>query len=109
MTITDRFLRYTAFDTQSDEHARSMPSTPGQMRFAESLTEELKALGLHDVSLDENGYVMATLPANTSRTDVPVIGFIAHMERARASSDRTGWATATASTPRRIWSACASP
>ncbi|ETK01223.1 peptidase T [Tannerella sp. oral taxon BU063 isolate Cell 2] len=88
MTITDRFLRYTALDTQSDEHARSMPSTPGQMRFAESLTEELKALGLHDVSLDENGYVMATLPANTSRTDVPVIGFIAHMDTSPDMSGR---------------------
>lgn len=88
MTITDRFLRYAAFDTQSDEHARSMPSTPGQMRFAESLTEELKALGLHDASLDANGYVMATLPANTPRTDVPVIGFIAHMDTSPDMSGR---------------------
>ena len=88
MTITDRFLRYAASDTQSDEQARTMPSTPGQMRFAESLTEELKALGLHDVSLDENGYVMATLPANTSRTDVPVIGFIAHMDTSPDMSGR---------------------
>lgn len=88
MTITERFLRYAASDTQSDEHARSMPSTPGQMRFAESLTEELKALGLHDVSLDENGYVMATLPANTRRTDVPVIGFIAHMDTSPDMSGR---------------------
>ena len=88
MTITDRFLRYATFDTQSDEHARIMPSTPGQMRFAESLTQELKALGLHDVSLDENGYVMATLPANMSRTDVPVIGFIAHMDTSPDMSGR---------------------
>ena len=88
MTITERFLRYAASDTQSDEHARTMPSTPGQMRFAESLTEELKALGLHDVSLDENGYVMATLPANTNRTDVPVIGFIAHMDTSPDMSGR---------------------
>ena len=88
MTITERFLRYAASDTQSDEHARTMPSTPGQMRFAESLTEELKALGLHDVSLDENGYVMATLPANTRRTDVPVIGFIAHMDTSPDMSGR---------------------
>ena len=88
MTITDRFLRYAASDTQSDEHARTMPSTPGQMRFAESLTEELKALGLHDVSLDENGYVMATLPANTRRTDVPVIGFIAHIDTSPDMSGR---------------------
>ena len=88
MTITDRFLRYAASDTQSDEHARTMPSTPGQMRFAESLTEELKAFGLHDVSLDENGYVMATLPANTRRTDVPVIGFIAHMDTSPDMSGR---------------------
>ena len=88
MTITDRFLRYAAFDTQSDEHARIMPSTPGQTRFAESLVHELKALGLHDVSLDENGYVMATLPANTPRTDVPVIGFIAHMDTSPDMSGR---------------------
>lgn len=88
MTITERFLRYAASDTQSDEHARTMPSTPGQMRFAESLTEELKALGLHDVSLDENGYVMATLPANTRRTDVPIIGFIAHMDTSPDMSGR---------------------
>jgi len=88
MTITDRFLRYAASDTQSDEQARTMPSTPGQMRFAESLTEELKALGLHDVSLDENGYVMATLPANTRRRDVPVIGFIAHMDTSPDMSGR---------------------
>lgn len=88
MTITERFLRYAASDTQSDEHARSMPSTPGQMRFAESLTKELKALGLHDVSLDENGYVMATLPTNTRRTDVPVIGFIAHVDTSPDMSGR---------------------
>ena len=88
MTITERFLRYAASDTQSDEQARTMPSTPGQMRFAESLTEELKALGLHDISLDENGYVMATLPANTRRTDVPVIGFIAHMDTSPDMSGR---------------------
>ena len=88
MTITDRFLRYAAFDTQSDEAARNMPSTPGQMRFAESLTHELKALGLHDVSLDANGYVMATLPANTRRTEVPVIGFIAHMDTSPDMSGR---------------------
>lgn len=88
MTITERFLRYAASDTQSDEQARTMPSTPGQMRFAESLTEELKALGLHDVSLDENGYIMATLPANTRRTDVPVIGFIAHMDTSPDMSGR---------------------
>ena len=88
MTITERFLRYAASDTQSDEQARTMPSTPGQMRFAESLTEELKALGLDDVSLDENGYVMATLPANTRHTDVPVIGFIAHMDTSPDMSGR---------------------
>lgn len=88
MTITDRFLRYAAFDTQSDEQARTIPSTPGQMRFAESLTQELEALGLHDVSLDANGYVMATLPANTRRADVPVIGFIAHMDTSPDMSGR---------------------
>ncbi len=87
MTVTDRFLRYVSFDTQSDEHAQTMPSTPGQRLFAEALVHELEDIGLQDISLDENGYVMATLPANTNRMDIPTIGFIAHMD---TSPDMSG-------------------
>ena len=63
MTVVDRFLRYVKFDTQSDELTNMTPSTPGQMIFAQSLEEELKAMGLTEITLDENGYLMATLPA----------------------------------------------
>ncbi len=76
MTVTDRFLSYVAFDTQSDELTNMTPSTPGQMIFAEYLKEQLEGMGLEDISLDANGYLMATLPANCD-TDAPVIGFIA--------------------------------
>lgn len=64
MTVTDRFLSYVAFDTQSDELTNMTPSTPGQMIFAEYLKEQLEGMGLEDISLDANGYLMATLPAN---------------------------------------------
>ena len=75
MTVTDRFLSYVAFDTQSGELTNMTPSTPGQMIFAEYLKEQLEGMGLEDISLDANGYLMATLPANCD-TDAPVIGFI---------------------------------
>ena len=86
MNVTDRFLRYVKFDTQSDEQTNLTPSTPGQMVFAEYLKEELEALGLTEISLDDNGYLMATLPANTDE-DVPTIGFIAHLD---TSPDMSG-------------------
>ena len=87
MKITDRFLKYTLFDTQSCEESETTPSTPGQRVFAGYLFEELKSIGLQDVSIDENAYIMATLPANDSQTDTPVIGFIAHMD---TSPDMSG-------------------
>jgi len=77
--VLDRFLKYVVVDTQSDTDTGLTPSTPGQMEFAEKLADELKAIGLQDVTLDENGYVMATVPATTQK-DVPVIGFVAHMD-----------------------------
>ncbi len=80
MTVVDRFLQYVKFDTQSDELTNLTPSTPGQMIFAQHLEQELRAMGLEDISLDENGYLMATLPANTDRKDVPTVGFIAHLD-----------------------------
>ena len=77
--LTQRFLKYVKFDTQSDELTNMTPSTPGQMIFAQYLERELRDLGLEDISLDDNGYLMATLPANTSRR-VPTVGFIAHLD-----------------------------
>ncbi len=86
MTVVDRFLQYVKFDTQSDELTKLWPSTPGQMIFAQHLEKELKEMGLEDITLDENGYLMATLPANT-QDDVPTIGFIAHLD---TSPDMSG-------------------
>ncbi len=79
MNVIDRFLKYVSFDTQSDENSNTTPSTPKQMIFARYLRDELTELGLKEIELDENGYLYATLPANTSRT-IPTIGFIAHMD-----------------------------
>ncbi len=86
MNVVDRFLRYVKFDTQSDELTNMTPSTPGQMVFAEALEKELRSLGLSDITLDDNGYLMATLPANTGR-EIPTIGFIAHLD---TSPDMSG-------------------
>ena len=86
MNIVERFLKYVSFDTQSDENSGVTPSTPKQMVFAQYLKGELEALGLEDIELDDNGYLYATLPANTDK-DVPTIGFIAHMD---TSPDMTG-------------------
>lgn len=82
MNVVDRFLSYVKFDTQSDEQTNLTPSTPGQMVFAKHLKAELETMGLTEITLDENGYLMATLPANTDKANVPVIGFIAHMDTA---------------------------
>ncbi len=77
--LTQRFLKYVSFDTQSSESSNTTPSTPKQMVFAEYLRDELISIGLSDVELDSNGYLYATLPANTDK-QVPTIGFIAHMD-----------------------------
>lgn len=87
MTLLDRFLSYVAFDTQSDEETNLTPSTPGQMVFARYLKEELMKMGLEEITLDNNGYLMATLPANTA-AKVPTIGFIAHMDTSPDMSGR---------------------
>lgn len=86
MNIIDRFLKYVSFDTQSSETSGKTPSTPGQRVLAEAIAKELKELGLEDVTLDDNCYLMATLPANTSKK-VPVIGFVAHLD---TSPDMSG-------------------
>lgn len=86
MELIERFLKYVSYDTKSDETTEVTPSTPGQMAFAKVLKAELESLGLDDITLDDNGYLFATLPANTKK-DVPVIGFIAHVD---TSPDMTG-------------------
>jgi tripeptide aminopeptidase len=84
-TCVDRFLKYVKYDTQSDEEATSFPSTEKQKILLKDLAEELKAIGLKDVIMDEYGYVMATLPSNTEK-DVPAIGFISHVDTSPAVS-----------------------
>lgn len=79
-------MKYVSFDTQSSEETEVTPSTPGQMVFAKYLKEELESLGLEDITLDEHGYLFATLPANIDKP-VPTIGFIAHMD---TSPDMSG-------------------
>lgn len=84
--LIKRFVSYAEMDTQSDEDSETCPSTPGQMELAHKLVAELKELGLTEVTVDEHGYVMASLPANSDK-DVPVIGFLAHLDTA---TDFTG-------------------
>ncbi|QHN49351.1 peptidase T [Geobacillus stearothermophilus] len=79
--LIERFIRYAKVNTQSDPESSTCPSTQGQWELARMLVEELKSIGMEDVTVDENGYVMATLPANTDK-NVPVIGFLAHMDTA---------------------------
>lgn len=79
MSVVERFLRYVKYSTQSDPGTGLNPSTPGQMEFAHLLCEEMKVLGMQEVSVDEYGYVMGFLPSNAGR-EAPVIGFIAHMD-----------------------------
>ncbi|GGC99794.1 peptidase T [Thalassobacillus devorans] len=85
-TLIDRFTRYAKIDTQSDASNPECPSTPGQLTLANILMEELKEIGMQGVTIDEHGYVMATLPSNTDK-NVPTIGFLAHLDTA---TDFTG-------------------
>jgi tripeptide aminopeptidase len=79
MDITERFLNYTKFDTQSAEDSESVPSTPKQLVFAEYLKKELEHEGLSEVEMDDKGYIYATLKANT-KAKIPTIGFISHYD-----------------------------
>ena len=80
LSVLDRFLRYVRYDTQSDERSKTYPSTDTQLVLLRDLAEELRALGLSDAAMDAHGYVMATIPATTRKPNVPVIGFIAHVD-----------------------------
>ena len=86
MALLERFLKYVSIHTTSDENTGLVPSTPQQMEFAKILAEELKDMGMQDVSLDKKGYLMATLPSNIDK-DVPTIGFISHLD---TSPDMSG-------------------
>ncbi|WP_299160989.1 peptidase T [uncultured Eudoraea sp.] len=77
--IIDRFISYVTIDTQSDPNSNSTPSTEKQWVLAHKLTEELKQIGLEDVSIDKNSYIMATLPSNIKKV-VPTVGFISHFD-----------------------------
>jgi tripeptide aminopeptidase len=84
--IIERFTSYVKVDTQSNENSETCPSTEGQLTLANMLVDELKTIGMEEVTMDENGYIMATLPANTDKV-VPTIGFLAHVDTA---TDFTG-------------------
>ncbi|WHY86274.1 peptidase T [Neobacillus novalis] len=84
--LIERFTSYVKVDTQSDENSETCPSTEGQWTLLHMLVDELKTIGMEEVTIDENGYVMATLPSNTEK-EVPTIGFLAHVDTA---TDFTG-------------------
>ena len=79
MDIVERFLNYVKFDSQSDENSETVPSSAKQWNIARYLKDELEAVGLEDVVLDDMGYVYATLPSNIDE-EVPTVGFIAHYD-----------------------------
>ncbi len=87
MNVTDRFLDFVKYDTQSDELTNMTPSSPGQMEFAKYLKTVLDGMGLEEVELDGNGYLYATLPSNTEK-QVPTVGFIAHIDTSPDMSGR---------------------
>ena len=84
--IIDRFISYVTVDTESDPNSETTPSTKKQWDLANKLVEELKQIGLEEVTIDENAYIMATLPSNVSH-EVPTIGFVSHFD---TSPDFTG-------------------
>ena len=85
-TVTDKFLRYISFETTSDENSTTHPSSLKELDLSRQLVKEMLAMGIADASLDENGYVMGTIPSNMDR-EVPVLGFIAHVD---TSPDASG-------------------
>lgn len=87
MELKDRFLKYVSFDTQSSETSETFPSTDKQLTLLRYLKEELETIGLKEVTMDEHGYVMATLPATPGKEGAPTIGFISHVD---TSPDMSG-------------------
>ena len=87
MELKDRFLKYVSFDTQSDENSTTFPSTDKQLVLLNYLADEMRTLGLEDVTVDKYGYTMGTIPATKGYENAPVIGFIAHVD---TSPDMSG-------------------
>ena len=87
MELKDRFLKYVAIDTQSDENSETFPSSEKEWDLLNLLVEEMKAIGLEDVTIDKYGYVMGTIPATKGKENAPVIGFLAHVD---TSPDMSG-------------------
>ncbi|MDF2533117.1 MAG: pepT, partial [Clostridia bacterium] len=85
--VVERFLKYVKYDTQSSMDTKVTPSTPGQKILGEALAKELEHIGMKDVSFDQNGYIMATLPSNME-VEVPTLGLIAHMDTALDASGK---------------------
>ena len=85
-TVTDKFLRYISVETTSDENGTTHPSSLKELDLSRMLVEEMKKMGIADASLDENGYVMGTIPATMDKK-VPVLGFISHVD---TSPDASG-------------------
>jgi len=85
-SVVERFLRYVTYDTQSDENSTTYPTTAKQLVLLDQLAEELRVIGLKDAMRDEHGYVMATIPATTKKKNVPVIGFVAHVDTSPEAS-----------------------
>ena len=85
--MLQRFLKYVTFDTESCDDATTVPTTPGQMTFAQYLKEELQSMGLAEIVLDAKGYLYATLPSNSTK-ELPVIGFISHLDTSPDMSGR---------------------
>ena len=88
--VLDRFLRYVAYDTQSDERSTTYPSTEKQLLLFRSLTAELRSIGVADAAIDEHGYVMATIPSTTTKPGVPTIGRAISRTRRIVSGSRDG-------------------
>ena len=97
MNVLDRFLNYVTFDTQSDEESATCPSTDKQKVLGAALVEEMKAIGIADAFMDENGYVYGTVPGDPS---LPTIGLIAHMDTAPQATVPTS-SPGSSSTPAR--------
>ena len=85
-SVVERFLRYVTYDTQSAEGSPTYPSTAKQLVLLDRLVEELREIGLADAARDEHGYVMATIPATSRKKNVPVIGFVAHVDTSPETS-----------------------
>ena len=85
-SVVERFLRYVTYDTQADDKSTTYPSTAKQLVLLDRLVDELREIGLGDAARDEHGYVMATIPATTKKPNVPVIGFVAHVDTSPEAS-----------------------